>query len=74
MTPRFQITRRVTAGLTRIERARGFLDAAKLSEDCSARLDNDNQLTFSHASDRAHTRLECRGTPSAGGSSQSGFS
>jgi len=31
--PRFTITNRTMAGLTRIERARGFLDAAKLSED-----------------------------------------
>lgn len=32
-SPRFTITNAVTAGLTKIERARGFLDAAKLSED-----------------------------------------
>jgi Fic family protein len=31
--PSFSISNRVTAALTRIERARGFLDAAKLSED-----------------------------------------
>ena len=31
--PRFNITNRITAGLTQIERARGFLEAAKLSED-----------------------------------------
>lgn len=31
--PRFTITHRMTAGLTRIERARGFFDAAKLSEE-----------------------------------------
>jgi hypothetical protein len=30
---RFTITNRITAGLTRIERARGFLEAATLSED-----------------------------------------
>ena len=30
--PRFSITNAIAAGLTRIERARGFLDAAKLSE------------------------------------------
>ncbi len=30
--PRFTITNRITAGLTRIERARGFLEAATLSE------------------------------------------
>ncbi len=32
-SPRFTITNAITAELTRIERARGFLDAAKLSED-----------------------------------------
>jgi hypothetical protein len=31
--PTFRITNRVTTALTRIERARGFLDAAKRSED-----------------------------------------
>ena len=31
--PRFTITNRITEGLTRIERARGFLEAATLSED-----------------------------------------
>jgi Fic family protein len=31
--PQFEITNSITAALTRIERARGFLDAAKLSED-----------------------------------------
>lgn len=30
---KFTITNAVTAGLTRIERARGFLEAAKVSED-----------------------------------------
>lgn len=33
MKPVFTITNKVAAALTRIERARGFLDAAKLSED-----------------------------------------
>jgi Fic family protein len=33
LTPRFTITNSITAGLTQIERARGFLEAAKLSED-----------------------------------------
>jgi Fic family protein len=36
--PSFRITHRMTAGLTRIERARGFLDAARLSEDWLARM------------------------------------
>ena len=31
--PIFTITNRITSGLTRIERARGFLEAAILSED-----------------------------------------
>lgn len=31
--PLYRITNRTTAGLTRIERARGFLEAARLSED-----------------------------------------
>ena len=31
--PKFTITNRITAGLTRIERARGFLEAATLSEE-----------------------------------------
>jgi len=31
--PKFRITNAIAAGLTKIERARGFLDAAKLSED-----------------------------------------
>lgn len=33
LKPRFNITNSITAALTRIERARGFLEAAKLSED-----------------------------------------
>ncbi len=33
MTPKFTITNAITAALTRIERARGFLEAAMLSED-----------------------------------------
>ena len=32
-TPKFTITHAIAAALTKIERARGFLDAAKLSED-----------------------------------------
>jgi hypothetical protein len=31
-SPRFTITNRITAALTAIERARGFLEAATLSE------------------------------------------
>lgn len=36
--PRFTVTNQVTASLTRIERARGFLEAAKLSEDWIRRM------------------------------------
>jgi Fic family protein len=36
--PRFTVTNPMTAALTRIERARGFLDAAKLSEDWIRRM------------------------------------
>ena len=32
-TPRFTITSRMTAAITSIERARGFLEAARLSAD-----------------------------------------
>lgn len=32
-TPKFTITNRMTSAITRIERARGFLDAAQLSAD-----------------------------------------
>ncbi|MFH0946004.1 MAG: Fic family protein [Planctomycetota bacterium] len=32
-TPRFSITNRIASSLTQVERARGFLDAAKLSEE-----------------------------------------
>ena len=32
MNPRFTITNAIAGGLARIERARGFLDAATLSE------------------------------------------
>lgn len=36
--PRFSITNPITAALTRIERARGFLDAARLSEEWIRRM------------------------------------
>ena len=48
MNPKFQITHRVTAGLTRIERARGFLDAAKLSEDWLATMRSRALLLEAH--------------------------
>jgi hypothetical protein len=36
--PKFTITNAITAGLTKIERARSFLDAAKLSEEWIAEM------------------------------------
>lgn len=36
--PRFTITNRITAALTAIERARGFLEAAKLSDEWIERM------------------------------------
>lgn len=38
LSPHFTITNPITAALTKIERARGFLEAAKLSEDWIARM------------------------------------
>ena len=46
--PSFRISNRVTAGLTRIERARGFLDAAKLSEDWLATMRSRALLLEAH--------------------------
>jgi len=46
--PSFHITNRMTAGLTRIERARGFLQAAKLSEDWLARMRSRALLLEAH--------------------------
>lgn len=39
-SPKFAITNSIAAGLTKIERARGFLEAAKLSEDWIAEMQN----------------------------------
>ena len=46
--PLFRISNRVTAALTRIERARGFLDAAKLSEDWLAAMRSRALLLEAH--------------------------
>jgi Fic family protein len=46
--PSFRISNRVTAALTRIERARGFLDAAKLSEDWLATMRSRALLLEAH--------------------------
>ena len=39
-SPKFTITNAIAAGLTKIERARGFLDAAKLSKDWISEMQN----------------------------------
>jgi len=39
-SPRFSITNAITAALTKIERARGFLEAAKLSKDWISEMQN----------------------------------
>jgi Fic family protein len=46
--PRFSITEPITAALTRIERARGFLDAAKLSDDWLATMRSRALLLEAH--------------------------
>jgi len=48
MNPRFTISNKMTAGLTRIERARGFLDAAQLSEEWLAAMRSRALLLEAH--------------------------
>jgi Fic family protein len=48
-TPRFTITNGITAGLTAIERARGFLEAASLSDDWVRRMSQRALLVEAHA-------------------------
>jgi Fic family protein len=47
-TPRFTITHAITAGLTAIERARGFMDAAKLSQAWLERMSQQALLLEAH--------------------------
>src|SRR5881628_2143528 len=47
-TPRFTITNAITAGLTAIERARGFLEAARLSEEWMRRMSQRALLLEAH--------------------------
>jgi Fic family protein len=47
--PRFTITNRITAGLTAIERARGFLEAATLSDEWVRRMSQRALLVEAHA-------------------------
>ncbi len=56
--PRFTVTHPITAALTRIERARGFLEAAKLSEDWIRRMgDRALVLEAHHTTHIEGTRL-----------------
>jgi Fic family protein len=48
VTPRFTTTHAITAGLTAIERARGFLEAATLSEDWVRRMSQRALLLEAH--------------------------
>lgn len=47
-SPQFTITNRMTAALTRIERARGFLEAARLSEDWVRNLQDEALIREAH--------------------------
>jgi len=56
--PRFSVSHTITAALTRIERARGFLEAAKLSEDWIRRMgDRALVLEAHHTTHIEGTRL-----------------
>ncbi|MBU2496384.1 MAG: hypothetical protein KJ935_07825 [Candidatus Omnitrophica bacterium] len=46
--PRFTITNQITAGLTRIKRARGFLEAATLSENWVREMGNRTLVLEAH--------------------------
>lgn len=48
MNPEFSITSRMTAGLSAIERARGFLEAAQLSDDWLATMQSRALLLEAH--------------------------
>ena len=46
--PKFTITNRITAALTQIERARGFLEAAQLSDDWVKDMGNQALIKEAH--------------------------
>jgi len=46
--PKFSITNRMTAAITQIERARGFLEAARLSEDWVRDMGNQALIKEAH--------------------------
>jgi hypothetical protein len=62
--PRFTITNRMTAAITQIERARGFLEAAKLSEDWIREMGKRALIL------EAHHTTHYRGNPADAGSSR----
>ena len=60
-SPKFNITNSITAALTKIERARGFLEAAKLSKDWIADMQNRALVLEAHHSthiEGTHLTLE----------------
>ncbi len=60
-SPKFNITNSITAALTKIERARGFLEAAKLSKDWIADMQNRALVLEAHHTTRiegTHLTLE----------------
>jgi len=46
--PKFTITNRMTAAITQIERTRGFLEAAQLSEDWVRDMGNEALIKEAH--------------------------
>jgi Fic family protein len=48
LQPKFIITNRMTAAITRIERARGFLEAARLSDDWVRDMGNQALIKEAH--------------------------
>lgn len=60
-SPKFAITNAIAAGLTKIERARGFLEAANLSDDWIAEMQNRALVLEAHHSthiEGTHLTLE----------------
>ena len=52
LKPIFTITNRITAGFTRIKRARGFLEAASLSLECWREIGNRALVLEAHHTTR----------------------
>jgi hypothetical protein len=59
--PIFTITNRMTSAITRIERARGFLEAARLSDDWARDMGNPALIKEAHHTTHIEgTRLSSR--------------